>query len=487
MSVAYYVAARASLLLIAEPEGIAVFWPAAGLSAGVLMMMPPSRWNAILTGVIVGTLAANIQTGKSWPPSLIFALANAAECWLFAGLCRILERGVPGPTSIGNVFVLFFSAVIASALCATAGAFAFSALGYAKTDPWSIAQIWARSDASGIIVLAPFVTLLFDRAALTRITLREGFEGAIAVVILFAASTLLLAFPTGRNSIAAVAPDAVLLPLIVWIAGRAPPIFSAAAVVVISLIIATTMITGTGVFGSDVEPLQDRLIAAQMAIASVAFCLLILSSMFATQRALHTVEKRLVANLDHSVKNVLSLVIAIIERSFAGRPATFELQQDAEKRIRALALTHKRLSATSLASARLRDIIEDALAPYGRGNTLSIDGDDVDLNTRAAQAFALVFHELVSNAAKHGALSRATGRVAVHWRIEPAELEGRTLLVVTWKESRGPIILPPTRASYGLKTIRGLIPHELGGETAIAFPADGAECAIRVDTAVIAP
>ena len=485
MAVAYYVAARLSLLLIAEPEGIAVFWLASGIAAGVMVAAPRPAWPGIMAAVVAGTLAANIETGKTWPMALIFAVANAIECLIYATLLRRFERAQPGPTSVGNVLALFASAVIAAVVCGAAGAFAMSWLGLAAAPFTGIAQLWARSDGIGIIVAAPFIAMLFDRRSLLRITRLETLEGCAAVGLLLLAAIVLLGFPDEHRAIAGVAPDFVMLPLIVWIAGRAPPIFAAAAVLAVSLVISGTLIAGIGIFGNPSEPFHERLLAAQLGMLAVAFCTLILSAMFTVQRAQTEIERRLVANLEHSVKNILSRVIAIMERSFHGRSPTYHTVSDTMARIKALARAHARITSSSSSGMTLTDIAQDALSPHQRGSSISIEGDALRVGPRASQAIALVLHELATNAAKHGSLSRATGRVRLCWRLEPTTIFGGATLILEWTERGGPIVHQPIGESFGLATIRGLIPHELGGSTSIDFAPDGFTCQIRVDAQVL--
>jgi two-component sensor histidine kinase len=101
-------------------------------------------------------------------------------------------------------------------------------------------------------------------------------------------------------------------------------------------------------------------------------------------------------------------------------------------------------------------------------------GDPVRLSGRAVLTLSIVLHELVTNAAKHGALSRPEGRVQVQWRRHANEVE------LVWKESGGPAVTAPTRRGFGLRLISDSISYELGGEAVFDFDPRGLICTIRV-------
>src|ERR1700730_5995871 len=86
VGVAYFLAARMSLVLLTKPDGVAVFWPAAGVAAGVLIALgPAARW-PVAAGAMVATFVANLLGDRTLLSSLAFALCNAGEALLTAGL-----------------------------------------------------------------------------------------------------------------------------------------------------------------------------------------------------------------------------------------------------------------------------------------------------------------------------------------------------------------------------------------------------------------
>src|SRR5262245_7649883 len=95
--------------------------------------------------------------------------------------------------------------------------------------------------------------------------------------------------------------------------------------------------------------------------------------------------------------------------------------------------------------ALMTTVVKRALASFG--TRVSIDGPEVFLNSNAAQGFALLMHELATNAAKHGSLTAETGTVSVHWSIDASAAE--PTIVFRWQERGGPPVTPPKRKGFG--------------------------------------
>ena len=86
VGVAYFLAARLSLILLTEPDGVAVFWPAAGIASGILIALGPGRRWPVAVGVMVATVAANLLGDRNLGGAIVFALCNAGEAMLIAWL-----------------------------------------------------------------------------------------------------------------------------------------------------------------------------------------------------------------------------------------------------------------------------------------------------------------------------------------------------------------------------------------------------------------
>ena len=188
----------------------------------------------------------------------------------------------------------------------------------------------------------------------------------------------------------------------------------------------------------------------------------------------------LIAELDHRVKNVLACVSAVAERSREGSPSIDEFLQVLDGRILSMANTHALLSRGRWLGVHLADLVRRELAPWvGEGNAI-VEGPDIVLTADATQSLAMVLHELVTNAAKYGALSTPSGHV-LRALGQPAERQrvGRTGRGVAG-DWMGRPSSAPSRAGYGTSVIEDLVPYELGGAVDLSFAADGVRCRIAI-------
>ncbi len=122
---------------------------------------------------------------------------------------------------------------------------------------------------------------------------------------------------------------------------------------------------------------------------------------------------------------------------------------------------------------------EVAAAPYQGDNSspFHLEGPDAQVPPNTAIALALVFHELATNAAKYGALSKEGGEVRLCWTITPLP-EGRRM-DLTWREVGGPPVSPPTRTGFGTRLIRRGLAAELNAAVDLDFQPAGLVCTLR--------
>ena len=125
------------------------------------------------------------------------------------------------------------------------------------------------------------------------------------------------------------------------------------------------------------------------------------------------------------------------------------------------------------------ELLRRQLAPYSARDNTRISGPDVLLMAEAGQAVAMVIHELVTNAAKYGALSTHKGRVSVQWRW-PHHGTMRDRLIIEWREADGPTVKAPSRIGYGTSVINDLIPYELGGKVDFDYSRTGVRCRLEI-------
>src|SRR5690625_2056360 len=186
----------------------------------------------------------------------------------------------------------------------------------------------------------------------------------------------------------------------------------------------------------------------------------------------------LMNELDHRVRNMLATISAMVRLSSAGAPDKKTLVEILSGRIGALTRTHGLLTSSSWRGAMLRDIIRDEVQPYASDERLMLDGrEDVILPPQDAIDFALVIHELATNAAKYGAWSEASGRVEISWEL--TEGEERRLRVL-WREIGGPKVAPAKRTGFGSQLIRSAFRRTEGAGVDLRLEPDGAVCEITI-------
>ncbi len=179
----------------------------------------------------------------------------------------------------------------------------------------------------------------------------------------------------------------------------------------------------------------------------------------------------LMAELDHRVKNILANVGAIVKLSSKNSNSVRDFVEALDARIQAVAKAHSMLRRDSWSGIDLKKYLSELLAPFiaSRAQSIILEGDAVDLSPNAAQALALVFHELATNAIKYGGLSVPDGKVTLTWR----KLGGESGNVrLTWREEGGPPAKEPARRGFGSMVI-STVAAELGSEVAYDFRANG--------------
>jgi PAS domain S-box-containing protein len=190
-------------------------------------------------------------------------------------------------------------------------------------------------------------------------------------------------------------------------------------------------------------------------------------------------QRVLIAELDHRVKNVLATVAAVAANTLEASSSMQHFVAALDARIRALASTHELLSNRRWQGLPLDELLRCQLAPYAADGNTRIDGPDVLLMAEAGQAVAMVFHELVTNAAKYGALSGCKGLVSVQWRQQYKDgLCDR--LIIDWQEAGGPAVKAPGKFGYGTSVINDLVPYELGGKAGFEFSRTGVRCRLEI-------
>ncbi|TWF59218.1 GAF domain-containing protein [Neorhizobium alkalisoli] len=164
------------------------------------------------------------------------------------------------------------------------------------------------------------------------------------------------------------------------------------------------------------------------------------------RRAAET-QRLLLNELNHRVKNTLAVVQAMASRTLARSPDPKDFAKAFGGRVQSLAKIHDLLSAKSWEGADLKDLIQGQISAGASDETrLKTSGPAVRLDPQMALHLALIMHELGTNATKYGALSVATGKVSIDWRIEDG-------LRIRWSELGGPRVEPAASLGFGTTLI----------------------------------
>ena len=222
VGIAYFLAARLSLALLTNPDGVAVFWPAAGVSAGVLIGLGPKARLSVIVGVMAATIAANLLGDRNIPSSIVFAACNAFEAVLVSDLIERYFGTRFRLDSLWRVLGFVTAAILGSAVSGIGGTVGYLLFHQSATSVLTIWYHWFASDAVGIVTVAPFVIGLVAMAR-DRPSPGESVEGTAALLILAAVNSLFIFMPRAPwDDIALVS----IFPLLLWIAARFRPCFS---------------------------------------------------------------------------------------------------------------------------------------------------------------------------------------------------------------------------------------------------------------------
>jgi two-component sensor histidine kinase len=203
------------------------------------------------------------------------------------------------------------------------------------------------------------------------------------------------------------------------------------------------------------------------------------------REAADKLQKLILEELHHRIKNTLSTVSAIASQSLRTATSLEHGQQAIEGRLVALGRAHDLLLQARWANASLEQIIRGATEPYvtiGSGR-ISIEGPEIRITSAAVIALAMTLNELCTNTTKFGALSVPAGRIEIVWQID----EAKQRLLLTWSERKGPTVHAPSRQSFGTR-LMGSLGAQLKGDVKLAYDATGFVYVLNVPmAALVAP
>lgn len=185
-------------------------------------------------------------------------------------------------------------------------------------------------------------------------------------------------------------------------------------------------------------------------------------------------EQRLILSreLAHRFKNMMAVVNSILSLTARNAPTKEALVTSLRGRLATLARTQEMLLGSETKSADLRALLDGELSPYRirGGSNVRLIGEPCVILGRQVVNIALAVHELATNAAKYGALSRAVGQVEVKWSADAG------VLSLHWKETGGPPVSEPIGRGFGTELIRRL----LGAGVDLEYPKSGLEARLRI-------
>jgi len=187
-------------------------------------------------------------------------------------------------------------------------------------------------------------------------------------------------------------------------------------------------------------------------------------------------QKSLVEELNHRVRNVLTIVNAIARQTLAKKRSPADFADAFMGRIQAMSRTYTLVSREGWGEVELKEILGNEVAANGK-QRITAEGPPVAFRPSAALALSLVFHELATNATKYGALSTPKGRVAVRWAMRAASAQA---LVLTWDENAGRAIKKPSAKGFGLELIERELKSALGGTIKFNWGSRGLKAQISI-------
>lgn len=594
----YGLAAWAALIFLTGTSGIAIFWPASGLSAGLAIAIGRSGYGPVALGTILASIVVNMYFGRDFWVATGFGLCNAGESLLLA---RLLELVPEQPLAYRRLMraLAFFAAASASAAAAGLGAgLLIEAAAYDGTssllDMW---RTWSLSDLVGIVVVTPLVVAVHGIATKPELRRPHDWKPDVAVLFLFVAVAYQqLGVRLDEGTWSSITPGAALLPLLLWLSARSQPIVPALAVVMLAVMIALFAAAGSGRYGDPRVPLEARIVGAQVALGAATIVAQVVMAIYTDRKlavvrlkaselrlaaivdtapgvifsaearpdgtvsfpfvsstslemlgipadqlaaepsrllgrldpkdrdalleALRdrdrkdtvvtlelplehrtsseswieikarpifdgdqhviwhgfiqdvTMRRRMVEELVHRARNLLSVTQAIAENTARHTPPS-EFADVLAERLAGLAASHQLLAAHRWEGAELKSLAGAQLSHLSDlfGRRLMIDGPEVLLEAQAAQVIGMTLHELATNACKHGALAATEGTVHLSWTLPEAYPDGAFRMC--WQEQGGKPVPAVLNKGFGTKVTTDMPTYQLGAEVNLEPRSDG--------------
>jgi two-component sensor histidine kinase len=198
----------------------------------------------------------------------------------------------------------------------------------------------------------------------------------------------------------------------------------------------------------------------------------------ATERdAAERLQRLLLEELHHRVKNTLATVMAIASQSLRNATDLEQGRKSISHRLIALGRAHDLLLQSNWVSARLPAIVHASIEPFEttHNKRFVVLGADIDVAPAGVLALAMALNELCTNAVKYGALSNPGGRVEIKSILD--EKAQRFKLV--WEEKGGPVVKEPKRRSFGTRLIESSLARSGMRDCGLSLRASSASLIFR--------
>lgn len=189
-------------------------------------------------------------------------------------------------------------------------------------------------------------------------------------------------------------------------------------------------------------------------------------------------QRLLMGELNHRVRNTLSVVQAIASQTLRSAKDPHTFVEDFKGRIQSIASAYKLLNETTWQGANLTELLREQLSSSCGSGQVYTGGPEVWLPPQIALNLGLVIYELGTNARKYGSLSVPGGRVHVSWELIRGD--DKAILRMEWEEIGGPPVRPPTSRGFGMGLIERTIGSTIEGETKFEFKPEGLRCIIHM-------
>jgi len=189
----------------------------------------------------------------------------------------------------------------------------------------------------------------------------------------------------------------------------------------------------------------------------------------------------LMNELQHRVKNILATISSLAMRMSRGQSSDQGFVDAFLGRLGAMGRTHDLLTEGAWSGTSLKSLVEAALAPHltAAKDGILLEGPDIRLPSVTATTLGMVFHELATNASKHGALSKPGGRIDVSWRLRDTDPANGQRIELSWIERDGPPVHPSSKHGFGTGLITRSVDYELAGKATLEYAPDGLRCMIE--------